>query len=230
MYSQQIRGVNYTFPGLIDVMAKASPPRSGDELAGCAADSDGERAAAQWVLADIPLTAFLNDVLIPYEDDEVTRLIIDSHDAAAFAPLSHLTVGGFREWLLDTGHARTRRDLAALAPRPDPGDGGRGLQADAQPGPDRRCRANSRVVTAFRNTLGLPGRLSTRCSPTTRPTIRVASPPPILDGLLLGCGDAVIGINPATDSPRHGGRAAVPARRDPPADIASRRSPACWHM
>ncbi|WP_041322782.1 ethanolamine ammonia-lyase subunit EutB [Saccharomonospora viridis] len=203
MYSQQIRGVNYTFPGLIDVMAKASPPRSGDELAGCAADSDGERAAAQWVLADIPLTAFLNDVLIPYEDDEVTRLIIDSHDATAFEPLSHLTVGEFRDWLLDTAAREDGgAELAALAP---------GLTPEMVAAVSKLMRnqdliAVSRAIThtsAFRTTIGLPGRLSTRLQPnhpTDDPRGVAAA---VLDGLLLGCGDAVIGVNPASDSPRH---------------------------
>ncbi len=204
MYSQQIRGVNHTFPTLIEVLAKASPPRSGDELAGCAAESDRERAAAQWVLADIPLTDFLNDVPIPYEEDEITRPIIDGHDAAAFEPVSHLTVGGLRDWLLDTA-ARDDGDteLSALAP---------GLTPEMVAAVSKLMRNQDLIAvshavahtSAFRTTIGLPGRLSTRLQPnhpTDDPRGVAAA---VLDGLLLGCGDAVIGVNPVSDSPpRH---------------------------
>lgn len=116
-YHQQVSGTNYSFDGLVDLMAKATPLRSGDELAGCAASSDAERAAAQWVLADLPLTVFLEDLLVPYEDDEVTRLIIDSHDRLAFAPVAHLTVGGLRDWLLETASApEASARLSAVSP------------------------------------------------------------------------------------------------------------------
>ena len=111
-YRQTISGTTHSFAGLVDVMAKATPLRSGDQLAGCAAGSDAERAAAAWVLADIPLATFLNDVVVPYETDEVTRLIIDSHDREAFRPIAHLTVGGFRDWLLEVA---SRDDSAARA-------------------------------------------------------------------------------------------------------------------
>lgn len=217
MYSQQIRGVNHTFPTLIEVLAKASPPRSGDELAGCAAESDRERAAAQWVLADIPLTDFLNDVPIPYEEDEITRPIIDGHDAAAFEPVSHLTVGGLRDWLLDTA-ARDDGDteLSALAP---------GLTPEMVAAVSKLMRNQDLIAvshavahtSAFRTTIGLPGRLSTRLQPnhpTDDPRGVAAA---VLDGLLLGCGDAVIGVNPVSDSPpppTHG-RPTAPTRRDP---------------
>src|SRR6266702_2150666 len=117
-YRQTISGTTHSFAGLVDVMAKATPLRSGDQLAGCAAGSDAERAAAAWVLADIPLTTFLDDVVVPYETDEVTRLIIDSHDREAFGPLAHLTVGGFRDWLLDTA---SRDDSAARIAAISPG-------------------------------------------------------------------------------------------------------------
>jgi len=178
-------------------MAKATPRRSGDELAGVAASSAEERVAAQLCLADVPLKLFLAELLVPYETDEVTRLIIDAHDAAAFAPAADLTVGGFRDWLLryETDDAA----LAALAP---------GLMpemvaavAKLMSNQDLILAARKRrVVTAFRCTIGLPGRLSVRLQPnhpTDDPKGIAAS---VLDGLLYGCGDAVIGINPATDS------------------------------
>src|SRR5690606_10858544 len=226
VYSQQIRGVNYTFPGLIDVMAKASPPRSGDELAGCAADSDGERAAPQWALADIPLTAFLNDVLIPYEDDEVTRLIIDSHDATVFEPLSHLTVGGVRDWLLDTA---PREDVCAELAAPPPGLTPQMVAAVSTLMRNQDLIAVSRALahtSAFRTTIGLPGRLSTRLQPnhpTDDPRGVAAA---VLDGLLLGCGDAVIGVNPASDSPATWPSCGTCSTRSA-SGIASRRNPVC---
>ena len=144
-YRQQVSGHNYQFDGLVELMAKATPLRSGDELAGCAAESDAERAAAAWVLADLPLSTFLTEEVVPYETDDVTRLIIDTHDRDAFAPLSHLTVGGLRDWLLDVSsqphsaqHARSGRT------RSDTGDGGRGVEDHAQSGPDRGRRGRDR--------------------------------------------------------------------------------------
>ncbi|MFD6452957.1 ethanolamine ammonia-lyase subunit EutB [Nocardia sp. NPDC060220] len=202
VYRSTIGVTTYTFDGLIDLMAKATPLRSGDELAGCAAATDAERAAAQWALAEVPLTTFLSDVLVPYETDEVTRLIIDSHDRSAFAPISHLTVGGLRDWLLAVAAAGdSAATLAAVSP---------GLTPEMVAAVSKIMRnqdliavAKAAEVTAgFRTTIGLPGRLSTRLQPN-HPTddprgIAAAT----LDGLLLGCGDAVIGINPATDSPQ----------------------------
>ncbi|MFF2394074.1 ethanolamine ammonia-lyase subunit EutB [Nocardia sp. NPDC058114] len=202
VYRSTIGVTTYTFDGLIDLMAKATPLRSGDELAGCAAATDAERAAAQWALAEVPLTTFLSDVLVPYETDEVTRLIIDSHDRSAFAPISHLTVGGLRDWLLAVAAAAdSAATLAAVSP---------GLTPEMVAAVSKIMRnqdliavAKAAEVTAgFRTTIGLPGRLSTRLQPN-HPTddprgIAAAT----LDGLLLGCGDAVIGINPATDSPQ----------------------------
>ena len=187
----------YRFDSLKDVLAKASPARSGDYLAGVAASNDGERVAAQMALADIPLTHFLNEALIPYEADEVTRLIIDTHDKQAFAPVSHLTVGGFRDWLLS--EAADEQSLRALAP---------GLTPEMAAAVSKIMRVRDlvlvaqkiRVVTKFRGTMGLRGRLSTRLQPnhpTDEPAGIAAS---ILDGLLYGNGDAMIGINPATDS------------------------------
>ncbi|MFD3702865.1 ethanolamine ammonia-lyase subunit EutB [Nocardia sp. NPDC058658] len=202
VYRSTIGVTTYTFDGLIELMAKATPLRSGDELAGCAAETDAERAAAQWALAEVPLTTFLNDVLVPYETDEVTRLIIDSHDRVAFAPIAHLTVGGLRDWLLAVAATEDSAvTLAAVSP---------GLTPEMVAAVSKIMRnqdliavAKATQVTAgFRTTIGLPGRLSTRLQPN-HPTddprgIAAAT----LDGLLLGCGDAVIGINPATDSPQ----------------------------
>jgi ethanolamine ammonia-lyase large subunit len=182
---------------LRDLMAKASPARSGDELAGIAAANAEDRARAQIALADVPLKAFLADPLIPYESDEVTRLICDSHDAAAFAPVAHLTVGEFRDWLL-SGDATTGR-LTALAP---------GITPEMAAAVSKIMRLQDlvsaavkcRVVTRFRSTIGLPGRLSTRLQPnhpTDDPKGIAAS---VLDGLSYGNGDAVIGVNPASDN------------------------------
>lgn len=189
-------GTSYSFDGLASLLAAASPARSGDELAGIAAASAEERMAARWCLADLPLAAFLGEALVPYEVDEVTRLILDSHDAAAFQPVASLTVGAFREWLLD--EARTGTELLALAP---------GLTPEMVAAVSKIMRNQDlvtvarriRTVTAFRNTLGLPGRLSVRLQPnhpTDDPTGIAAA---IVDGLLMGAGDAVIGINPAGD-------------------------------
>ncbi|MFE6919646.1 ethanolamine ammonia-lyase subunit EutB [Nocardia sp. NPDC057663] len=202
VYRSSVGATTYTFDGLVDLLAKATPERSGDQLAGCAAATDAERAAAQWALADVPLTTFLSEVVVPYETDEVTRLIIDSHDRTAFAPIAHLTVGGLRDWLLTVAATDdAAATLAAVSP---------GLTPEMVAAVSKIMRnqdliavAKATVVTAgFRTTIGLPGRLSTRLQPN-HPTddprgIAAAT----LDGLLLGCGDAVIGINPATDSPQ----------------------------
>jgi ethanolamine ammonia-lyase large subunit len=198
MYAATIGGTRYDFPDLRRLLAKASPARSGDALAGVAAGSAAERIAAQMALADLPLRRFLEETVIPYEDDEVTRLILDGHDAEAFAPVAPLTVGGLRDWLLSD--AATTDALAALAP---------GLTPEMAAAVAKICRnqdlvaiaAKTCVVTRFRNTLGLKRRLSSRLQPnhpTDDPKGVLAS---ILDGLLLGSGDAVIGINPASDSP-----------------------------
>ncbi|WP_067813414.1 ethanolamine ammonia-lyase subunit EutB [Nocardia inohanensis] len=200
MYHQRIGGTNYTFDGLVDLLAKATPLRSGDELAGCAAHSDAERAAAQWALAEVPLSTFLEDPVVPYETDEVTRLIIDTHDRLAFQAVSHLTVGGLRDWLLAAAAAGDARSLAAVSP---------GLTPEMVAAVSKLMRNQDliavakaiRVQAAFRTTVGLPGTLATRLQPnhpTDDPRGIAAA---VLDGLLLGCGDAVIGINPATDSP-----------------------------
>ncbi|OCX19427.1 ethanolamine ammonia-lyase [Stutzerimonas xanthomarina] len=196
-YSHSIGGQTWRFDSLRELLAKASPLRSGDCLAGVAAASDAERAAAQMTLADVPLKQFLSEAVIAYESDEVTRLIIDSHDAAAFAPVSHLTVGGLRDWLL--GDQAGEAELRALAP---------GLTPEMAAAVSKIMRVQDlilvaqkiRVVTRFRNTMGLRGHMSTRLQPnhpTDDPAGIAAS---TLDGLLYGNGDAMIGINPATDS------------------------------
>ncbi len=196
-YASDFRGERHRFADLRAVLACASHRRSGDELAGLAAASDAQRVAARSVLADLPLRAFLDEPLVPYEDDEVTRLILDTHDAAAFAPLSHLTVGGFRDWLLS--YEATPEALTAIAPAVTPEMAAavtKLMRNQDLIAVSSRCR----MVTAFRTTLGLPGRLGSRLQPN-HPTddlrgIAAAT----LDGLLFGVGDAVIGVNPATDS------------------------------
>jgi ethanolamine ammonia-lyase large subunit len=198
-YTQTIHNRTYTFADLKTLLAKATPERSGDHLAGVAADSAEERVAAQLCLADVPLRTFLEEPLIPYEEDEVTRLIFDTHDRDAFAPVSSLTVGEFRNWLL--AYETDSERLEALAPGIIPEMAAavsKIMRNQDLITVGRKCR----VVTRFRNTIGLPGRFSSRIQPnhpTDDPHGVVAS---ILDGLLYGCGDAVIGINPATDSPQ----------------------------
>ncbi|MDT3719107.1 ethanolamine ammonia-lyase subunit EutB [Pseudomonas oryzihabitans] len=196
-FQHSVGGQTWRFADLKELLAKATPARSGDVLAGVAAGSDVERVAAQMALAEVPLKRFLSEAVIPYEADEVTRLILDTHDAQAFAPVAHLSVGGFRDWLL--GPAADEASLAALAP---------GLTPEMVAAVSKIMRIQDlilvaqkvRVVTRFRNTIGLRGRLSTRLQPnhpTDDPAGIAAS---VLDGLLYGNGDAVIGINPATDS------------------------------
>jgi ethanolamine ammonia-lyase large subunit len=187
----------YEFDDLKTLLAKASPARSGDQLAGIAAQSEQERVAAQCALADVPLAHFLDEPLIPYEQDEVTRLLIDGHDRAAFQHVAGLTVGHFREWLLR--YETTGETLADIAP---------GLTPEMAAAVSKLMRnqdlilvaSKCRVVTRFRNTIGLPGRLSIRLQPNHPTDDPAGIGASILDGLLYGCGDAVIGINPATDS------------------------------
>jgi ethanolamine ammonia-lyase large subunit len=196
-WSRTVGRRHYDFHSLREVLAKASPLRSGDELAGVAAQSAEERVAAQLCLADIPLRQFLTEPLIPYEIDEVTRLIVDTHDPKAFQAVSNLSVGDFRNWLLR--YESDHLTLTALAP---------GLTPEMVAAVSKLMSNQDlilvakkcQVITAFRSTLGLPGRLAVRLQPnhpTDDPQGIAAS---ILDGLLYGCGDAVIGINPATES------------------------------
>ena len=195
-FAYTVGGTRYSFPDLKTLLARATPLRSGDQLAGLAAESAAERVAAQRALADLPLRHFLSDTVVPYETDEVTRLIYDRHDAAAFAPVAALTVGGFRDWLLGEADTAT---LAALR---------LGLTPEMVAAVSKVMRlqdliavaAKCQVTTRFRNTLGLPGTLSIRLQPNDPVDDPRGVAAAILDGLLLGAGDAVIGVNPATDS------------------------------
>ncbi|GAC1424185.1 MAG: ethanolamine ammonia-lyase subunit EutB [Acidobacteriaceae bacterium] len=196
-FSHTVGGIGYRFGTLARLLGCATPLRSGDVLSGAAAESAAERVAAQKALADMPLRGFLDEAVVPYETDDVTRLILDSHDAMAFGPVSGLTVGEFRDWLL--ADDATGDGLAAVAP---------GLTPEMVAGVSKLMRLQDlvlvarkvQVVTRFRTTVGLPGRLSTRLQPnhpTDDPAGVAAS---IVDGLMLGSGDAVIGINPVSDT------------------------------
>jgi len=198
VHRQVIGATSYVFDDLRELLAKATPPRSGDRLAGVAAESAEQMIAARMALADVPLKQFLNEAVIPYEDDEVTRLILDSHAAQAFAPIASLTVGGFRDWLLSD--AATGETLAKVS---------RGITPEMAAGVSKLMRnqdlilvAKKCVVTsAFRNTIGLKGRMSVRLQPNHPFDNARGITASILDGILLGSGDACIGINPASDDP-----------------------------
>ena len=197
MFHISLRNRHHTFTDLRDVMAKATPKRSGDELAGIAASTEAERVAAKYVLSNVPLKRFLQEPLIAPESDEVTRLILERHDAGAFTPITDLTVGQFREWLLR--YETTDAEVSKLAT---------GLTPEMVAAVSKICRNQDlvlialkcRVVTKFRNTIGLPGRLSVRLQPNHPTDDARGIAASILDGLLYGCGDACIGINPATDN------------------------------
>ena len=197
LYRTRIGDQGFQFEDLKQVMAMASPARSGDYLAGLGAASAQQRMAARHVLAGTPLSQFLNEALIPYEQDNITRLIIDTHDVAAFAPVAHLTVGAFRDWLLS--EAASTETLAALAP---------GLTPEMVAAVSKLMRNQDliavarkcHVVVRFRNTLGLPSHLAVRLQPNHPTDDLRGIAASILDGLLLGAGDAVIGVNPVSDS------------------------------
>lgn len=197
-YSCRIHNFNYVFDTLKELLAKASPLRSGDVLAGLAADTFEQRIAAQIALADVPLNDFLQATFVPYETDEVTRLIIDKHNKEAFFPISSMTVGQFRDWLLsDEADADTLRWIAP------------GLTPEMVAAVSKLMRNQDliliarkcEVITRFRNTLGLKGRLAVRLQPNHPTDDAKGVAASIIDGLMYGSGDAVIGINPATDSP-----------------------------
>jgi ethanolamine ammonia-lyase large subunit len=197
IYRYSVGAQTYQFADLKAVLAKATPARSGDYLAGVAAETDAERMAAKMCLADIPLKQFLQDLIIPYETDEVTRLIVDTHDVEAFSEISHLTVADFRDWLLsDIADSVT---LARVAP---------GITPEMAAAVSKLMRNQDlilvakkcHIITAFRNTIGLPGHLSVRLQPNHPTDDLRGIAASMLDGLLYGSGDAVIGINPATDS------------------------------
>jgi len=196
-YQHIVGTLTYQFKDLKDVLAKATPARSGDYLAGVAAETYAERMAARMCLAAIPLKRFLEELIIPYEDDEVTRLIVDTHDKQAFAEISHLTVGDFRDWLLadETDSATLKRVSTGITPEMA------AAVSKIMRNQDlilvaKKCH----VTTAFRDTIGLPGRLSVRLQPNHPTDDARGIAASMLDGLLYGSGDAVIGINPATDS------------------------------
>jgi ethanolamine ammonia-lyase large subunit len=198
IYRHAIDATGYVFPDLRDLLAKATPPRSGDRLAGVAAESAQQMIAARIALADVPLKQFLRETVVPYEDDEVTRLILDTHDEGAFAAIASLTVGGFRDWLLSD--AATSDVLKKLS---------RGITPEMAAAVSKLMRnqdlilvANKcQVTSAFRNTIGLRGRMSVRLQPNHPFDDARGITASILDGLLLGSGDACIGINPAGDDP-----------------------------
>jgi ethanolamine ammonia-lyase large subunit len=198
VYRQVIGATSYVFADLRELLAKATPPRSGDRLAGVAAESAEEMIAARMALADVPLKQFLNEAVIPYEDDEVTRLILDTHAMQAFAPISSLTVGGFRDWLLSD--AATSETLNQVS---------RGITPEMAAGVSKLMRNQDMILvakkcavtSAFRNTIGLKGRMSVRLQPNHPFDDAKGITASILDGILLGSGDACIGINPASDDP-----------------------------
>lgn len=197
LYQMNVVHHHYVFADLKTLMAKATPERSGDQLAGIAAVDATERVAAQMCLADVPLKQFLNEALVDYDRDEVTRLIMDEHDAVAFYPISHFTVGDFRDWLLSAD--ATTEKLQALQ---------LGLTPEMVAAVSKIMRNQDlilvakkcRVITKFRNTIGLEGHLSTRLQPNHPTDDVLGISASILDGLMYGNGDAVIGINPATDN------------------------------
>jgi ethanolamine ammonia-lyase large subunit len=198
IYRHTIDATSYVFEDLRDLLAKATPPRSGDRLAGIAADSAEQMIAARIALADVPLRHFLHEAVIPYEDDEVTRLIVDTHDPEAFAPISSLTVGAFRDWLLSD--AATTESLRKLS---------RGVTAEMAAAVSKLMRNQDlilaakkcQVTSAFRDTIGLRGRMSVRLQPNHPFDDLKGITASILDGILLGSGDACIGINPSSDDP-----------------------------
>jgi ethanolamine ammonia-lyase large subunit len=198
IYRHAIAAHTYVFDDLRDLLAKATPPRSGDRLAGVAAETAEEMIAARMALADVPLKQFLEETVVPYENDEVTRLIIDTHDAAAFAAISSLTTGAFRDWLLSD--AATSATLAQVA---------RGITPEMAAAVSKLMRNQDLIlaakkcetVTRFRNTIGLRGRMSARLQPNHPFDDAKGITASILDGIMLGSGDACIGINPASDDP-----------------------------
>ncbi|HEX5394566.1 MAG TPA: ethanolamine ammonia-lyase subunit EutB [Rhodocyclaceae bacterium] len=196
-YAHTVGTRRHLFHDLRALLAKASPARSGDLLAGVAAASEEERMAARLALADVPLACFLEEPLVPYEQDEVTRLIFDRHSRQSFAPVAGLTVGEFRDWLLsDAADSQTLSALTA------------GITPEMAAAVSKLMRnqdlilvaSKCQVVTRFRNTIGLPGRLAVRLQPNHPTDDPKGIAAAMLDGLLYGVGDAVIGINPATDS------------------------------
>src|SRR6202790_1483442 len=198
VYRHTIDTTTYIFQDLRDLLAKATPPRSGDRLAGIAADSAEQMVAARIALADVPVKQFLQETVVPYEDDEVTRLIVDTHDRSAFAAISSLTVGSFRDWLLS---GKVTSDVLKKLSR--------GVTPEMAAAVSKLMRNQDlilvakkcEVTTAFRNTIGLRGRMSARLQPNHPFDDTKGITASILDGVMLGSGDACIGVNPASDDP-----------------------------
>jgi ethanolamine ammonia-lyase large subunit len=196
-YSTSIGQTLYRFDSLKELLAKATPERSGDQLAGVAANGPVERLAAQMVLADVPLRTFIQQDILGVDGDEITDLIFARHDPIAFAPIAHLTVGEFREWLL--APTATSDVLAKLRT---------GLTPEMVAAVSKIMRiqdliavaAKCRVVTKFNNTLGLEGHLATRNQPNHPTDDSRGILASAVDGLMMGTGDAMIGVNPATDT------------------------------
>ncbi|MCB1171531.1 MAG: ethanolamine ammonia-lyase subunit EutB, partial [Leptospiraceae bacterium] len=188
---------HFSFPDLKTLMAKASPARSGDYLAGLGAQSDEERAAAQMVLADVPLSHFIEEPLISPELDNISRLILEDLDSEAGAQINSLSVGDFRNWLLS--EKTTGEDIRRIRP---------GLMPEMVAAVSKIMRIQDMilaarkctVVTSFRTTIGLPNTLSVRLQPNHPTDDEKGILASTLDGLMYGCGDAVVGINPATDN------------------------------
>jgi len=203
VYRHAIGTTTYVFDDLRDLLAKATPPRSGDRLAGIAANCAEEMVAARIALADVPLKQFLQETVVPYEDDEVTRLIVDTHDRSAFAAISSLTVGSFRDWLLS---GKVTTDVLKKLSR--------GVTPEMAAAVSKLMRNQDlilvakkcEVVSAFRDTIGLRGRMGVRLQPNHPFDDERGITASILDGILLGSGDACIGINPASDDPAVIGR------------------------
>ncbi len=192
-----IRGVGYRFDTVCEVLAKANPPKSGDELAGIAASDAVERVAARAVLSELTLAQLRAHPVVPYEQDELTRMVEDTLDERAFAAVGHLSVAQLREWLLqtETSGAQIRAVSPGLTPEMAAAVCKLMSNLDLMV-----AAAKCEVVVRANNTLGLPGRMSSRVQPN-HPTDDAEG---ILlsarEGLVYGCGDAVIGVNPATDS------------------------------
>jgi ethanolamine ammonia-lyase large subunit len=188
---------SFQFRDLADLFAKANEEKSGDQLAGLAAQSEQERVAAKFALADVPLQQIVDNPLVPPEQDDVTRLILETHDQAGFATIKSMTVGEFREFILsdETDEAALKALHWAITPEIA------AAVTKLMSNKDLVLAANKiRVVTRCRNTMGQRGVLGIRLQPNHPADDAAGILLSAFDGLLYGCGDAVIGVNPATES------------------------------